>query len=79
MREEDADHIRDVVLDPIGDEGWRVRDADADEADATAILGFVSPGEEGFTAHRAGELDGDVVCDTLEHARDLYLGDGPRD
>ncbi|OOB91435.1 hypothetical protein [Rathayibacter sp. VKM Ac-2630] len=73
MRIAVPEQLEDVALDPIGDDGWRVRDGSEDAGDPAAILGFISPSSRGFRAYRIGRTENDVHCATLEDARAVYV------
>ncbi|PPF75123.1 hypothetical protein C5C31_03340 [Rathayibacter rathayi] len=67
----------DVELDPVGNDGWRVRARAEDPQEPEAVLGFITPVDGGFEAHRFGLPQEDVTCPTLDDARAMYVAEEP--
>ncbi|PPF29289.1 MULTISPECIES: hypothetical protein [unclassified Rathayibacter] len=69
--------VDDVELDPVGDDGWRVRARTEDPREPEAVLGFITPVDGGFEAHRLGLPQEDVTCPSLEDALSRYVAEEP--
>ena len=67
----------DVVLDPIGAEGWRVRNGAEPVDNPLAFLGFVTPVGDGYDVHRIGRPGEDLHRRTLADVRAAYLEGAP--
>jgi len=67
----------DVVLDPIGAEGWRVRNGAEPADNPLAFLGFVTPVGDGYDVHRIGHPGEDLRRATLDDVRRAYVVGAP--
>ncbi|NQX16902.1 hypothetical protein [Rathayibacter sp. VKM Ac-2857] len=67
----------DVVLDPVGAEGWRVRNGAEPVDNPLAFLGFVTAVDDGYDVHRIGRPGEDLRRATLDAVREAYLERGP--
>ncbi|PPF26240.1 hypothetical protein C5D07_05190 [Rathayibacter tritici] len=69
--------VDDVELDPVGEDGWRVRARTEDPQEPEAVLGFITPVGGGFEAHRLGLPQEDVACSSLQDALAMYVAEEP--